>query len=797
MNNKSITSYCCRYKYWKKKMTALLVFFMMLFSNASLAYAGMMDNTPTYSVVDYNYEMAFRTTGRSVGYGNIKLSGNISKMDKLYLPHIIYVADCCGNQQLPKNCYLEYYIDDLLIYRNDQIVTCQTGGIPALTDVYVDVRPYRTTNAKMDYRYMMTSVKCSNCGKLVDPILAFGGVYFYDYRGIATFTATTYTVETGGSITIAPSYNEYSYRYNWAIKYPEDNFYTLLKDGVNAKGLCASGVSTKNLTLSAIPYVAGGFDVGVFCYDECGSLPCGNEYPSICPSTHVTTKEPTPTPTVAPTPTVTLVPTKTPTPTIVPTKTPTVAPTPIPTNTPTATPTPIPTKTPTPTPIYTPVPTKTPTATPVPTNTPTPITTPTASPTKVPTPTQAPTKTPTQIPTPAPTKAPTLTPEPIAKDTEAPQIKIIKTIDKDREMIVVTMIGTDNVGLHAIPYSWDGGETFEKENQKGIKKAGKYYVALRDSSGNVKKGSFTIDSIELEKVIQKPSSDPVPTIIVEDTGESTSKEVIDVNKPSTTPTPLPVKKNESLDDLIKKKEEYVIDGYNSDKPGQKVEVKELETDSLAKKKGQKDKDDDLAGSKISDKDSSEMFERIKKNSDEYVISMGEKMAGNVYGGPEKESETIVSQKDSVGNVNDFSNEATEDLSGVSVKKEKVSPVFIILIVLVILAILFILGFILFFGVIILVEKETEYSMLSNMEGFKIPVAISFVKYKDGKFSVCFRELLGKYGVVYAKFGFVFAYVFENEKISITTKYKGENEKEIATEKIQRELIVGNKGGSGK
>lgn len=818
-NNKKLNISKLSLRKYIKRIAIVSILMISLISSTTRIHAGMIDNVATYSVVDYDYEMAYKTMGRSMGGGTINIVGSTSKMDKVCIPHVIYTVDCCGNQTINNQCYFEFYLDGNLVYRDTDIKIYPTAESIVFENPYIDVSRYRNANSKMKYVYSMLSARCANCSKLVEPIMAYGGLYFYDYRGKAVFPLSEYNVEAGGGITITPSYNEYADHCVWGIKYPGDSSYTLLKDGENAKGISVTGATAKNISLSSVPPIAGGFDIGLFCYDESGSLPCGHEYPKTCFSTHVTSRD-----TVLPTlkvdkiidkenKVVTAIITSSDnyglhakpyswdgganfgtenkksfskagtyyiavrdaagniqTGSVYISQENIEEASPVPTNTPTQVPTqsPAPTKTPTLVPTQTPVPTKIPT--PLPTQTPVP----------------------TKMPTPSPTKIPT--PIPIAKDTEPPEIKIVKNIDKNRGMVVVTMIGTDNVGLHSTPYSWDGGNTFESANQKGIKTPGKYYVALRDSSNNVQKGSFYVDSIEIEKAIPNPTGAPTPSVPEINPGINSFGE--DVMKPTPTPTPtvVPAKSNSDLPDIIKKKEEYVVDGHNSDNPGKKVEIKELETDTISKKKGQNGDTDKLSKSNISDEDSSEMFERIKNNSGEYVISMGERKASNTQAGPLEGSDSVIQIDEDPYSGEEYISDSSDELGSMSMSKKKLSPVCWILIVLCGLILLFVVGFILFFGVVILAEKETEYSVLSGTEGFKIPVAISFIKYKNGDFSVCFRELLEKYGVVYARLGLIFAYMYENERLRITTKHKGEEEIEIATEKIQTELIIGNKGG---
>ena len=394
-------------------------------------------------------------------------------------------------------------------------------------------------------------------------------------------------------------------------------------------------------------------------------------------------------------------------------------------------------------------------------------------------------------------------------DEEGPVINISKAADMANKAVNVTINAMDNVGLPNDAYSWDGGNSFGTQKAKAFYSPGTYEVVVKDIAGNKTKKSFYIDSLDIEaanpsKVEDVPASELVGESEKGGNGNSLDRNDADHNNNEETSSKPDVSKNdrpENINTQLKNEESVVVKPLpvtmqSSDKEGGQNLDSMGSSDEASKKQGQK-KSGDNRPTALSDSTTKGLFDKIKENSEKYMISMHDRTG-------EEELEVNADIEPEIDMNNNKIDEEYADSEYVNSNENGdkdyhprymgKSKYFWIAIVLLSILLILILLFVLFFGVIIFTDKETELSELYGEGGTKIPIAITFVTYENGHFSVCFRELLDKYGMVYARFGLVFAAVFEGEKISITTKFNGDRKREIATERIKKEIIVGIKGG---
>lgn len=211
-------------------------------------------------------------------------------------------------------------------------------------------------------------------------------------------------------------------------------------------------------------------------------------------------------------------------------------------------------------------------------------------------------------------------------------------------------------------------------------------------------------------------------------------------------------------------------------------------------KNNNSKNTSLKAKELTDNDKEDVFERIRKNSEEYIISMRETKKEETKAAEAKKATIDLKTIEEGDEANAYTNENSDEADAYNPETKEKSIVSLVLIFVGLLLLLVILAIILFFGVIVFVKKDTEYTMLSNEEGIKVPVALLFVSLSNSERSLCFYELLNKYDTLYVRFGPLFAYIYENEKISIMTKFKGEKKREIAKEFITKEIVVGKTGG---
>jgi len=606
--------------------------------------------------------------------------GDFRGIEKIKVPYMFTLTRCCTNTVLGSYNYIIVYLDGNELYRGDEMEFCDLDStVSRYEEPVIDISGKGGENSVITIYIMAKRNICETCGNQPIAACIYDGIYFYDYRPKATMAAAEENVPIGGGFYSNPTYNEQVSSIEWGIRFPGESDFTLLTEGENSNGIVASGVKNRSIGIERIPYIDGGFDVGVFVKDAHGCYPGDGTSAQTPFYTHVNTI-----------------------------------------------------------------------------------------------------------------------------DSTNPTVSVSKTYDTTNGVVVIsaTAMDTDS-GLSSEAYSWDNGASFTSSNTKGYAEIGTYNLYVRDRAGNIGSANFYIDSNDIKMIkpaVETPST-PVPaqkptgssstsTVKPEEkTGNSSSSSSKRPDTGSTAKDPFEDKKEE--------KEDYVTPtGNNTVTP--RVPSSTTATGNNPSGGGTKPSGNSEIKEPDNLSDNSEsVFDKILNNSKEYVISMKE------WGNREKTDEEETSSINLSEPEEYFAEgETYADSEMLSDETYSPEPFFktgwgIFLIVVIMILFIALLAFILFFGVIILAEKETEYSVLSNTEGVRIPVALAFVTYRDGMFSICFRELLDKYDVLYARPGVLFSYMFEGEKLSVRTKFKGEGSHEIAKEIIQKEITVGQRKGAKK
>lgn len=658
----------------------LIILVLITFTNHKEVYAGLEDNVGYTFIDDYDLYIRYQRNALMRGVQDFRVTADLSNVDEILLHYSFAIGVCCENMAVDKNCHAQLMLNGNTIYYDTEVdllknIYDNCGRLHTL-----DVRDYKRSNAVLDYELLaMPSSTCRSCGKQPDTTCAYNYLTLVDRRAKVTSMQSNISVSEGEMVTISPEFNDRTKKINWAVKYPNEPSFTKLKEGKNAKGLMATGVNSASISLSNIPAVSGGIDIGVFVYDEDGNLPAGTDSYNTPFVTHVD-----------------------------------------------------------------------------------------------------------------------------VSDTTGPQIDVKKTIDKENGKIVLTITGSDTGGLDLNPYSFDGGNTFVSDNSRGFTEAGKYVLAVRDAASNITYKEVYIDAIDIEKI--RPKS-------YEGTNETVKEKESDTQSGSSGTRPGGDKnQSDKVNDIVKdtsKGSGTFSEITKSDKDAKVTEgqVSNLETlqdkatatgNKTLLNKSDKSKTDTLKPKDTSDKNSKDTFEKIRKNSEDYIVSMREITKDDNKAFAEDKPDINIETLDESSDENSHYEDANKnDNSLYKPGTEDRRLLVVIGVIFLILILMMILAFVLYFGVVIFVEKETEYSKLSDIEGFKVPVAVSFVFKDSGEYAVCFRELLDKYGVVYARFGALFTYMYEGEKVKIMTKFKGENKREIAKERISKEIVVGSLRGKKK
>lgn len=672
----------------------VITFILLVFGTSDKVSAFVFSTTPEITYDNYDVIMKYKNEGVITGDGQISFKIDLSNMTTFEYSRYTYIAECqnCKVSHFPYTSLIRIDLNNYnYLYDNDHS-SDDPNDKSNWRKVTYSITNQHGADSTVTIYYTALPVKCKNCGREESMKIYFDGLTFIGKRGHATFDNSTADILPGGQIVVSPNFDENASTVKWGIRYPGESGFTLLTEGVNANGITASGVTNKSLTVSNIPYVNGGFDLGVFVYTQSGDLPGGYDFPNTPYYMHVNCKDVTP-----------------------------------------------------------------------------------------------------------------------------PSITINKNVNPSGGAVSVSISATDEGGLADKPYSFDGGVTYVSENTKNFDKVGTYQVAVKDKSGNITKDSFYIDSKDI-KSGGTPSggNGSLGNITEKDAGSKngsgggtnsgggtgtggagdpsgnggTSNGGVGGNSKGGTG---------SLDSSKTDSNDHVTGGSTSS-PGTNSssgkDVKEVGTGKSSNGGIGNDKNskgNNLSPSEIDEKDSEDEFEKIKGNSEDYIISMQENSAAE--NDADAEDATVnMNSIDSMENgdgsgYTDSGNLYTDSYNPDEIEDSSFSILLIIIISAIIVAML---AFILFFGVVIFAEKETELSSLNGTAGRKVPVAISFITINNKKFSICFRELFEKYDVLYARVGILFVYMFEGEKIGIQTKFKNDKKREIATETVRKEIRAGHK-----
>lgn len=199
--------------------------------------------------------------------------------------------------------------------------------------------------------------------------------------------------------------------------------------------------------------------------------------------------------------------------------------------------------------------------------------------------------------------------------------------------------------------------------------------------------------------------------------------------------------------------------------------------------------------KLSDVEKESLFDKMNNSSSDYIHRMeGEEHESTSAAANSRDKIRIETMDESGDYLScDSENDADEDYQGSY--KRGLNIFLIIMIIIFILLLLFVLLFMLF-GVVMCEERIIKNSDKDEEKVKKVIVALKFISYSDSVWKLNVGDLLFKYKTLYAYPGLLFVYLFEEEMIRIMTGFKGEEKREVAREKIQREIKLGKAGGYG-
>ncbi len=201
----------------------------------------------------------------------------------------------------------------------------------------------------------------------------------------------------------------------------------------------------------------------------------------------------------------------------------------------------------------------------------------------------------------------------------------------------------------------------------------------------------------------------------------------------------------------------------------------------------------LTYKKLSDSEKASLFDKMMNSSSDYIhrIETDEFESQSIAASNLRDKIKIETIDDKNAESCDSENDSDDNFSG-GFRKE--FNIFLIIIVVLFILLIILLLFLMFFGVLICEERLVKNKLNGEEEIKKVIVSLKLISYSDDVWKLNMGDLLFKYNVLYAYPGLLFVYLFEEETIRILTGYKGEEKREIAREKVCKEIKLGKAGG---
>lgn len=198
--------------------------------------------------------------------------------------------------------------------------------------------------------------------------------------------------------------------------------------------------------------------------------------------------------------------------------------------------------------------------------------------------------------------------------------------------------------------------------------------------------------------------------------------------------------------------------------------------------------------KLSDSEKESLFDKMNNSSSDYIHRIESESYESGKAGENNLRDKI--KIETIGNSDDATNcdnenETDEEYSR---KNKRLLNVFLFILIILFVLLLIAILLIMLFGVLICEERIVKNRISDEEQVKKVIVGLKFVNYSDSVWKLNVGDLLFRYNSLLAYPGLLFVYLFEEEMIRIMTGYKGEEKREVAREKIRREIRLGKAGG---
>jgi len=598
---------------------------------------------------------------------------DLTKVDAFQFTYKTWLQACnCQKPNVVGNGKITYLIGGVVTGQvNDDEVLESYSKASTRWSAYTDIYRYGTGKADTVFCSYSQGEKCQTCGLWCNRVVATKDMYLFDYRGVC-IGIDSFSADDGDSIVIKPSYNLYTEKVDYKIRYEGESTYSYLLSGTERNGMNVSIGADRSITLSNVNSSKGSFDILPVPYDRNGQLPYGFNESLESKVSHITFPD---------------------------------------------------------------------------------------------------------------KQKPTIT-------------QLESTYDRTKGSVTVGFTASDNLPLPSDCFSFDGG-TYSSINTHTYTEPGLHTISVRDASNNITVKEFSILDSDVAKnvtILDKKNED--------DKGEREAIVGIVISSPSTnsggTTTANPKENTDnSSADSIKKVSSGVLNPNDSKESitsvttGNKGEQKDGLTSSgnvLGSSNSKKsDTNSNKKPSTVSDSTKKSLFESVKENSGEYVLSQEEINKGN-----ELKKAAATPQQVEIEEVNDDENiemeeslkELAERTGNYAPTKNKSSVFYVLIISLILILLVMLLIFILFF--MVLLFEEVDDGLIKK----KKLLAVRILGINKKYWSLNLNELLSEHPTLEAHLGILFVYIFEGEYMKILSKVKGDDKREIAREEIKRVVIIG-------
>ena len=243
-------------------------------NNYSLAASKSREDCVVYSTCDACYAAGSRVEPQRIR----NFEFDFTNMDAFKMQYCIWSDSCyCIYPKFAYDIYYNIKFSDLYFkhigatevkLKAEGATYVQSEWTPVIN---FDGKDYHSEIISCDI--MLPEETCSVCGKTLLTNANAGGFEIYDYRGVCTDFPSA-TVEDGGTLTLCPSFNAYTKRVEYKIRYEGETAFSPLSSGIQPNGMQVTINGDNTIVLSNVNKSKGSyFEILPVTYDRSNQLP--------------------------------------------------------------------------------------------------------------------------------------------------------------------------------------------------------------------------------------------------------------------------------------------------------------------------------------------------------------------------------------------------------------------------------------------------------------------------------------------------------------------------------------------